>query len=336
MFFTAVTNGDEFVEQAAVFFQYGEITLMFTHRGDDAFFGQSQEFIFEFAAQSSGPFYQVVNFFKQVFVDFSVTAFFNSKVDYLLTDKFTTSVLVNHYEVVHQNLFVSFSAGNFYNTSSFVDSRSNSIFYSANSFFQQFFCIVKAFDSFCFFYESRTQEAVTTRKFAGFNASDFYGNYFIAKESNHPANRTNKTEIKVSPTHGFGEVQGSEDILEQAGKQSFNFLTSQMFYSENIAITNFQIFNSNALATSKALSSFGSFAVFECDLHGRTFSFNGAICLMFSNAVSDEGHTARSAIYSNCFIRNAQFVHFLFSQLFQLSHDTGHKLRRDFFSTNFK
>ena len=277
---------------------------MFTHRGDDTFFGQSQEFIFEFAAQSSGPFYQVVNFFEQVFVDFSVTAFFNSKVDYLLTDKFTTSILINHYKVVHQNFFVSSCISNF-NTG-------------------------------VVFYAFRTEEAVTASDVTGFNTSDFYGNYFIAKESNHPADRTNKTEIKISPTHGFREVQGSEDILEQAGKQCFNFLTSQMFYSENIAITNFQIFNSNALSTSKALSSFGSFAVFECDLHGRTFSFNGAICLMFSNAVSDEGHTARSAIYSNCFIRNAQFVHFLFSQLFQLSQDTGHKLRRDFFSTNFK
>ena len=86
MFFTAVTNGDEFIEQAAVFFQNREVALMFTHRGDDTFFRKSQEFIFKLAAQCSRPFYEIVNFFKQIFVDFSVTAFCNSKVNYLLTN----------------------------------------------------------------------------------------------------------------------------------------------------------------------------------------------------------------------------------------------------------
>ena len=177
---------------------------------------------------------------------------------------------------------------------------------------------------------------MTTGEFAGFNASDFNRDYVVAKESNQPTDGANETEVMVSPTHGFGEAQGSEDVVEQTGEKVFNFLTSQMFYSVNIFATNFQIFYVNALTTSKALSSFSSFAVFESDFYGRTFCFDGAVSLMFSNAVSNEGHTTRGAIYFNCFIGNAQFVHFLFSQLFQLSQNTGHKLRRDFFGTNFK
>ena len=206
MFFTAITNGDEFIEQATVFFQNGEVTLMFAHRSDDAFFRQRQEAFFEGAAESSRPFYQVVNFFQQIFVDFSVTAFFDCQVDNLLTNQLTTSVLVNHYEVVFQNFFVCFSAGNFYSARSFVNCGRYSIFNSANSFFQKFFSVVKAFNCFCTFYQSRTQEAVTTGEFAGFNASDFNRDYVVAKESNQPTDGANETEVMVSPTHGFGEA----------------------------------------------------------------------------------------------------------------------------------
>ena len=100
MVLATVAHGDEFVQQGAILGHNREIALVVAHRGDDAFLGQSQEFIFKLAAQSGGPFYEVVYFLQQILVDFYMAALGNTQINYLLTNQLTASVLVHHNEII--------------------------------------------------------------------------------------------------------------------------------------------------------------------------------------------------------------------------------------------
>ena len=100
MLLAAITHGDEFVQQRAVLSQNREVTLVLTHRRNNAFLRQSQELILEIAAQSSRPFNKIVNLFQQVLIDFCMAAFSNAHISNLLTNQLTASVLVNHNKVI--------------------------------------------------------------------------------------------------------------------------------------------------------------------------------------------------------------------------------------------
>ena len=181
-----------------------------------------------------------------------------------------------------------------------------------------------------------TQEAMAAAEFAGFYAGDFYGHNLFAKQSYQPANGAYKAKIMVSPTHVFGEVQAGQNVHQQAGQQVLYSSACQMLYSIYIIIANYQILNIHALATSKAQSSLGGLAVNEGNFSRGALGLNSAISLSFSYTASNKGHAARSAIHLYAFKGNAQLGHFLSCQFLQLSQDTGHKFRRNFFSTNFK
>ena len=100
MLLAAITHGDEFVQQRAVLSQHREVTLVLTHRRNNAFLRQSQELILKIAAQSSRPFNKIVNLFQQVLIDFCMAAFSNAHISNLLTNQLTASVLVNHNKVI--------------------------------------------------------------------------------------------------------------------------------------------------------------------------------------------------------------------------------------------
>ena len=100
MVLATVAHGDEFVQQGAILGHNREIALVVAHRGDDAFLGQSQEFIFKFAAQSGGPFNEVVYFLQQILINFYMAALGNAQSDYLLTNQLAASVLVHHNEII--------------------------------------------------------------------------------------------------------------------------------------------------------------------------------------------------------------------------------------------
>ena len=316
MLLAAVADGDELVQQGAVLCQYREITLMLAHRGDDAFLRQSQEFFFEFAAQSSRPFYQIVYFLQQVLVDFSMTAFGNCQVGNLLTNQLTTSVLVNHYVVVIHNLFIGISIGNFYSADGADSSGSYCVLSLAlYGIEQSLSCIADRLMSFSVIQCGRTQEAVTAAEFAGFYAGDFNRDNFIAEQCNQPTNRTDEFEFMICPPHVFREVQAGEDISQQTRQQIFNRLACQMLNSIYIFVANNELFYVNTLAASKADSCFGRSAAYESDFCGRTFSLNSAVLLSLGNTAGNEGHTTGSAISFNCFEGNAQLSHFLFCQI---------------------
>ena len=139
MLCTTITNSNKTVQQIASFSKNREITLMLTHRSNDAFLGQGQEFLFKITAQSSRPFNKIVNLFKQVFVNLSMTAYSKAHFSYLLANQLTTSVLIHHNKVFIKNLFIVISTGNLYCTVSFHDSRSNSIFNLTCSFTKEVF-----------------------------------------------------------------------------------------------------------------------------------------------------------------------------------------------------
>jgi len=96
MVLATVAHGDEFIQQGAILGHNREITLMVAHGGDDAFLGQGQEFLFELAAQSSGPFNEVVYFLQQILIDFYMAALGNTQLGYLLTNQLAASILVHH------------------------------------------------------------------------------------------------------------------------------------------------------------------------------------------------------------------------------------------------
>ena len=213
MLLATIADGDELVQQGAILCQYREVTLMLTHRGDDAFLRQGEKFLFEFAAQSSRPFYQIVYFLQQVFVDFSMTAFSNCQVGNLLTDQLTASVLVNHNIVVIHNLFIGISIRDFYSADSADSSGSYGVLSLALYGVEQSLgSIADGLMSFGVIQSGRTQEAMTAAEFTGFHAGDFNRDNFIAEKCNQPADRTDKFEFMVCPTHVFREVQAGQDI----------------------------------------------------------------------------------------------------------------------------
>ena len=316
MLLAAVADGNKLVQQGAVLCQNREVTLMLAHRGDDAFLRQSEEFFFEFAAQSSRPFYQIVYFLQQVFIDFGMTSFGNCQVSNLLTNQLTASVLVNHYIVVIHNLFIGISIRDFYSADGADSSGSYSVLSLALYGVEQSLgSIADGIMSFSVIQCGRTQEAVTAAEFAGFYAGDFNRDNFIAEQCNQPADRTDEFEFMICPTHVFREVQAGEDISQQARQQILNRLACQMLNSIYIFIANNELFYVNALATSKADSCFGRSAAYESDFCGRTFSLNSAVLLSLGNAAGNEGHTTGSAIGFNCFEGNTQLSHFLFCQI---------------------
>ena len=120
----AVAYGNKFIQQISVFVKHREISLVFTHRSNNAFFRQAQEFFLKLAAQSCRPFNKVVYFFKQIFVNLGF-AVLRSQILNLLQNQRTAFILVNHNKIVVHNFFVIAGRRNFHSAFNSCQSRIN-------------------------------------------------------------------------------------------------------------------------------------------------------------------------------------------------------------------
>ena len=299
MVVVAVADSQEEVHELAVFIAHREIALVVLHRRDDGRFRQFQVVFIEFAAKGRRVFDEVDDFFQEVVVHDDGAALFISQFLQAFEDH-----LLADFRVDDEEMFLA-----------------------------RFFIGCRAFDGEI----AGTQEAVAAADVARFNVGQFKGDNIFIEEGDEPADRTDEVEVQAAPVHALGEIEARDDAFHEVRQEAGCVSTDAGDVGIDVAVFDDEVLDVDFLAPGKAHGSFRRVAVgIVGDLDRRAFMFGRYVGLFFSDALHDEGDTARRTEGADRFISDMGFAKGFPGQVPDLGKDTRHIMSRDFFSTDFK
>ena len=290
-------------QKIAVFVHHGEVTLMFFHRGDDGFFGNTEIFFLKGTHQSGGIFEEVNDFVEKIFIFFHADVVGGLNGFDLFFDHGTTFFGIDHNIVFTELVDVAFGA----------------------------------FDD----HIPGTVEAVRTGDVAAFHIDDLYGNHFVAEKSHDPMDGTDEAEFVIAPTHRFGEFETQYGVDQKFG-EDFDGVFAFFFFGSEYVFAAFDFFHGEVgfgktFGTKEALQCFGGIAFgIECRFFGRTFEFFFEIRLFFGKTVHKEGQTTGRTHTANILKIKTRLKQRFFCHFYEVSDTACHKTGRNLFDTDLK
>lgn len=297
-FRSAVTNSQEVRHERAVFVSDRVVSLMVTHRGNNGWYRELQEFIIDPAIERSRVFDEVVDLFQEVCIVPDVAAELVCNGEKAGANHFAAFILINDDKGFPHGLLVGER--------------------------------IRDHDRFL------AEETVTAADIATLDVSKFHRDDLLVAESDDPADRTDEMGFFIGPTHASGEVQAGDEGEEELGKDVFDFL-ARMYDMRPGVFPFFDEFRwIDVLAAGKSLGSACRISIsIESSFDGWAAFLDFFIRLAVCGILDEDGETARGRVNGDAFGSEAVGFELGSRECFQLVYDTGHDIGRHFLCTDF-
>ena len=185
-----------------------------------------------------------------------------------------------------------------------------------------------------------TVETMAVSQPVGLNTENRGWNHFITKQQHCPMHRTDKLIVAVTPAHPFGDWQTSQGADHDAGNQisrgSARLKVNMNQPCTLVGLLPLQIANGDAAGTGETFGSLARFPIrAERSAHRRATPLHPAIGLADRQALNQHRQSARGREATQIVTRQSGFLQAQLNPLLKGQRQTGQRLRRQFFSTDF-